>query len=349
MTAVRAHTRRVEYVQPGDARRRAVPPAASEGDAAPTLPTWPVFDWADAPGAAWLGGWERLDDTLHRVEIVHGDKLVIVRTELADDSVDSLDRALAEEFRDAGLDYPVPGVLPRSGAPRARPTELEIDGTPVEAVVQQVGEFVAWRAEVDGTVVTITARGPVDASVHLVRVTDLADLVHGREQRIAARRAAHVEDEPLTGPDGTQPLWAHRGLVEMVLATHTRQAEARKANRPAPQLDPDWRRRWDAAVRRQQQLREEDAAAAHDSVAGMINQLTALQEEAAWWGTESLRVRAVDQIIWVTATGEENVGSAPAQREWRLRWNSGHGTLRSRAAARRQVLALWQDWADAQG
>jgi len=121
----------------------------------------------------------------------------------------------------------------------------------------------------------------------------------------------------------------------MTTSGHDDSAAHHAGNRPAVPLDPLWNRRWEAAARRQSELRDQDRSTAWDAVAAMVHQIGDLQQHAGWWSDRRLAAQAVDEVIWVTATGEENVGSAPAQRAWAV----------DPVAGRR----AWQEWADRTG
>lgn len=307
------------------------------------LPDWPVYGLADSVESGWLAGWSRQDGEVVSVQIGYGlrtdETWLLVETQVRTaQSPPSLDWLLASMFSDTGRDYPVPGVLPAPrvdglpDAPRARPVDVTVDTAPVSALVQRVEGYAAWRVVLADVVVTVTGRG-VSTLPGLVRLTDLDSYAAHRGGLLAALRAGvRPEPDPLTGPDHERPLWAHHGLLEMTIASRTEHAARMTRNRPTGPLPSDWGVRWDAAIRRQRQLRDQDTAAARDDVTAMVGQVGDLQEGAAWWERDGLRRRAIDEIVWVTASGEQNVSSADAQRAW--------------ADDRRTGLDAWQRWAD---
>jgi hypothetical protein len=301
-------------------------------------PDWPVYALAEPPEPGCLAGWDSQDGVLGMVLIGYGtsntDGWVQVETRpRRQATLRPLDWLLAERFAADGLEYPVPGALPPStfdelpDAPRAEPVELLVGGVPVAGLGQRVGPYVAWRVTTADLVLTVTGR--VAAAPALTILTD-----PGLYLRPGPRPArAHHEPAPtLTGPDGTAPLWAHRELLAMTMAGRDEHLALLALNRPFLPLDPLWGSRWRTAVVRQQILRDQDHDAARDAISAMVQQIGDLQQYAAWWSDERLAARAVDEVIWVTATGEENVPSAPAQRAW------AHEPLLGRDA--------WQDWAD---
>jgi hypothetical protein len=311
------------------------------------LPGWPVYGFADSVRSGWLAGWSRQDGTLVNVQIGYGLRVdetwLLVETQNRAGVPNwSLDWLLASMFAADGLDYPVPGALPTApddglpDAPRAQPVEVAADAVPVSALVQRLDGYVAWRVVLDEVVVTVTGHG-VSTLPGLVRLTDLGTYASRRDESLAALSAgtrARPELPPLVGPDDAEPLWAHRGLLAMTIANRAENVARLALNRPFGRLDADWGPRWEAAIRRQRQLRDQDEADARDAVTTMVAQVGDLQKHAQWWHQNGLRHRAIDEIVWVTATGEENVRSAAAQRAW--------------AADRDPSLSAWQGWADEQ-
>ncbi|WP_326559566.1 hypothetical protein [Micromonospora sp. NBC_01796] len=309
------------------------------------LPGWPVYGLADSVESGWLAGWSRQDGTVVAVEIGYGlrvdDTWLLVETQpRAGVLFHSLDWVLALRFAADGRDYPVPGALPAASdrelpeAPRSRPVELTVDATPTSAQVQRVDGYVVWRVVLDDVVVTVTGRG-ISTLPALVRLTDLGSYASRRNEALAALAAvARPEERTLTGPDSTEPLWAHHGLLSMTIADHAERAARLLLNRPFGQLPADWGPRWEAAIRRQRQLRDQGTADARDAVTVMVAQIGDLQERAPWWQRAGLRQRAVNEVVWVTATGEQNVRSAAAQRAWEVHRDGG--------------LDAWQEWADTQ-
>ena len=283
-------------------------------------PGWPVYGLADLVESGWLAGWSREDGTLVSVQIGYGlrgdDIWLLVETQRRSGFMfQSMDWLLASMFAADGLDYPVPGALPTATddsppeAPRARPVDIAVDAAPVSALVQRVDGYVAWRVMLDEVVVTVTGRG-LSTLPGLVRLTDLDSYAARRGECLAALNAGvrtRPEPPPLTGPDDTEPLWAHRGLLAMTIANQADNATRLALNRPFGRLDADWGPRWEAAIRRQRQLRDQDEADARETVRAMVAQIGDLQERAAWWHRGGLRQQAINEIVWVTATGEQNV------------------------------------------
>ncbi|MEV4628579.1 hypothetical protein AB0J90_20145 [Micromonospora sp. NPDC049523] len=307
------------------------------------LPDWPVYGLADSVESGWLAGWSRQDGTTVAAEIGYGlrvdDTWLTVETQpRAGVLFHSLDWVLALRFAADGRDYPVPGVLPAASdqdlpeAPRSHPVEVTVDARPTSAQVQRVDGYAAWRVVLDQVVVTVTGRG-ISTLPALVRLTDLGSYASRRGEALAALAAVpRPQAQPLTGPDETEPLWAHHGLLAMTIAGRNENATRLVSNRPFGQLAADWGPRWDAAIRRQCQLRDQGVADAREAVTAMVAQVGDLQERARWWQRAELRQRAVGEVVWVTATGEQNVPSAAAQRAWAIQREAG--------------LDAWQDWAD---
>jgi hypothetical protein len=332
-----------------DGRADERPADHGPADRGPADHGWADDGWADD---GWLVGWSEQNGVVVDARIGYGapadQRWLWVCTQPRTRGretavVESLDWLLARMFADDDREYPIAGRLPDRAdgidgglppAPHAMPTEIVLDGVPVAGVVQRVDGYVAWRAVRDDVVVTVAGRGVATSLPALVPITDLAPYVERRSVMLGrmadARRTTPAA--PLTGPDETAPLWAHRGLVAMTVACHEDMAARRAEHRPPARLDPLWAQRWEAAVRRQRELRDQDHVDARHAIELMVRQLGDLQQRAAWWDDEALRRRAIDEVIWVTVSGESNVGSAAAQELWHRDNIAG--------------IEAWQDWAD---
>jgi hypothetical protein len=309
------------------------------------LPDWPVYAVADPPTPGWLATWSRQDDELVEVEFAYGlpDDTTWLRILTQPDAgadIRSLDWVLAAGLARDGREYPVPGALPPGtsdglpSAPRAQSAELVVDDNLLPAKVQRAEDHVVWRVAHDGIVITVTGRD-ITTAPGLRRVRDLESYVRQRDEALASLAAAakaRPAPEPLTGPDDTEPLWAHRGLVAMTLGARDRISAQVALSRPVAWVNVDWRPQWAAATRRQEELRDQDHFTALEEVTAMVHQLGFLQENAAWWDDPDLQRRAINEVVWVTASGEHNVPSAAAQRTW--------------ATQRHEAVQAWQSWAD---
>jgi len=82
-------------------------------------------------------------------------------------------------------------------------------------------------------------------------------------------------------------------------------------------------------------LAGQDKDAARHAVTDMVNLVSMLADQAGWWSRTELRQRAVNQILWFTATGDQSISSSRAQRTWTQR-----ADLQQDAA-----LQAWEAWA----
>jgi len=320
-------------------------------DAAVELPSWPVYAPHLPDQPCWVGGFGRRNGRLVTIGFSTGDQckereLVVTNELLPGGTITSLDRVLADRFTAAGRDYPVPGELPASTfqalpeAPRARATIIVIDGVATSGLVQHEAEFSAVRVVKDDVVITATGRGLDPGSIEFVRVSDLAPYrARPPVARPTASRTLNWRSDSgwHRPPDRSRPLWAHRGLLEMTMLAFVQHRNAMTLNRPHQRLQPDWGLWWAAATAQQQELTGQDEMAAKQTISDMVNQIAFLGGQANWWSRQELRQRAVNQILWFTATGDQAISSAPAQRAW---------TQRARAGRHQHdALEAWATWA----
>ncbi len=316
------------------------------------LPGWPVYAPVDQRDGITLGDFGQTNGETTIVEILSGIAAgpmgfggaeISVRNQLTGvDGVGSLDVALAEQFSRTGREYPIPGDLhgptfdgTLPAAPLAQRVSVQVDGVPRRAVKQRVEEFTGWQMLLGSVVVTAILRGPAEAELALVRLVDMGKLVarHPVGPPIPPERNWQNPLDWAVPPKESGPLWAHRGLVSMTLASATRHQVSLTSHRPLAGLDPDWRLWWSAAEDEQVSRSEEAPATARDAVSSMVNQVCDLAGSAKWWADERLRRRATEQVIWRTAAGDDSLSSAAAQRAY----TNGE-----------DWLAAWQAWADEQ-
>jgi hypothetical protein len=141
----------------------------------------------------------------------------------------------------------------------------------------------------------------------------------------------------------------HRALVDEVLRSERQRVDWLTDGGPPPRLPANWGRLWRDTIRRQADLAEQGEPEAERAVQGMLNQLTTLQAEAAWFGAdETLRRRAVSEtLLFVTGLGP-NVSSRAAQLAWQRRQGlrpTDYARLGAITAAQSSWLEEWNTWA----
>jgi hypothetical protein len=120
---------------------------------------------------------------------------------------------------------------------------------------------------------------------------------------------------------------------------------------PRPQLPRAWADLWRNAVRRQTDLAGEPEEEARRSVQTMLDQLTRLDREAAWFRADpARRDRAIaETLLYGTRLGPD-VPSRPAQLAWQRQRGLrpvDYAKITAIAAAQDEWLAAWNEWASA--
>lgn len=244
---------------------------------------------------------------------------------------------------------------------------------PVVAEVYRDGSLVAARVALNAeastsVVVTIICRGvPLD-QLRLTRVEDLKPYWEGRETYLAALAAHHsvvVRPEDLELP-ASVGLEAHLALVDFCLSESATVRDClQNGQRPrsAPGSARQRQRLWEAAVRAQVHLAEQDRATANEHVTQIVNQLNALAGRSPWFSDFGLRTSAVDQVLGFQVFDAE-VPTREAQRLWQRSWerrkarSAGGGAplspddrqdrrrlLEADLAMERQAQHAWDTWA----
>ncbi len=236
-------------------------------------------------------------------------------------------------------------------------------------------EGVLWAAQAtvvpDATApvtVTVMGRGVSLEQIRLALVTDLHPYWQGQERYVADLAARHpdVRPEDLVLP-AARGLQAHRALIEFCL----RESEESRAGLQAGRQRPRWSGRfaerqqvWEAAVRAQMHLAEQQRQEANGHVTAMVNQLVDLAGNSSWWHDTALQLAAIEEVLGYQVFGAA-VASRDAQRAW-LRARSRragllptdpaglspdrHEELLRRAGEmqglERQAQRAWDAWAD---
>ncbi|GIE82879.1 hypothetical protein Aph02nite_88290 [Actinoplanes philippinensis] len=187
-----------------------------------------------------------------------------------------------------------------------------------------------------------TAASPPTASPAAgSRAQDIKAVLAGDDRASAGDRPDGDDVE-----SGREP---HVLLVHAVIKASREHDVWSASGGPRPQLPRTWTELWRNAVRRQTDLAGEPEEAARRSVQAMLDQLTRLDREAAWFRTDpALRDRAIaETLLYGTGLGP-GVPSRPAQ----LAWDRQRGLrpvdyakITAIAAAQDDWLAAWNEWA----
>ncbi|MFC7531180.1 hypothetical protein [Actinoplanes sp. GCM10030250] len=237
---------------------------------------------------------------------------------------------------------------------------------------QDRSSAVEWFGE-DGAV-TVDGR---TVAGHLLRAGDrwwalrcsLRDLeitvvAHDWHSSVALRTIADPELHELTSIVPAPPAWQpappaepreiqgepHRLLVDEVLRSDRERAAWMTDGGPAPRSPENWPALWRAAILRQADLADQPESEAQRTIQVMIDQLTNLQHQAAWFrDQEGLRELAISETLLFTTGLSPNVPSRVAQMAWLRRQGSqpgahAHARIESLAAARTHWLDAWQTW-----
>ncbi|MEU4161804.1 hypothetical protein [Actinoplanes sp. NPDC026670] len=163
------------------------------------------------------------------------------------------------------------------------------------------------------------------------------------DSRVPDIRSVLAGDDP---PAGREP---HILLVHAVIKASREHDTWSASGGPRPQLPRTWTELWRNAVRRQTDLAGEPEEEARRTVQAMLDQLTRLDREAAWFRSDvTRRDRAISEtLLYGTRLGPD-VPSRPAQ----LAWDRQRGLrpvdyakITAIAAAQDEWLAAWNEWA----
>jgi hypothetical protein len=237
------------------------------------------------------------------------------------------------------------------------------------------GDGVLWAAQAtvvsDATApltLTVMGRGVSLEQIRLALVTDLHPYWQGQERYVADLAARHpvVRPEDLDLPVA-RGLQAHRALIDFCLRESEESRARLQARRRRPRRSGRFAERqqvWEAAVRAQMHLAEQQRQEANEHVTAMVNQLVDLAGNAGWWHDTSRRAAAIEEVLGYLVFGAV-VASRDAQLAW-LRARSrragllptdpaslspdSHEELLRRAddlrGLERQAQLAWDAWAD---
>ena len=297
---------------------------AACGEIAMAVDTWPPLSRSRWPS----GGWAATNGEVESVELVYGwgfaqEPQVRVTTTLAGGHVVAPEPTQLVEPDPYG-----PGPGSAAERHRERAASVSVDGRLHHARLVEAGGRWAARAEVDGPgpplVVSVVGEGAPPSDLSLTKVADLEPFLVGRRQHrdTALQRA---RDSPSSGPEDwdlppAKGLKAHRALVEAMVAHSLAIKEAIAERRRPPSPAQDYGRSWEAATRAQMALAAQGRDDAEAAVRSMVNHLTHLAKETAWFPADvTLAEAAISETIERVAYGRD-VPSRIAQDAWERWW-----------------------------
>jgi hypothetical protein len=309
----------------------------------------PVLGVPGAPGARF-GAWETSDDLLVTVSVEYGEpdeswmSVETARWAGTIRSTPDLRETLREHLRAVGVRF-------ADVAWRETRAALTVDGRELTARVLHAGEdwWAAWAA-FDGRefgaleVVVVAYRKTFEARLAILPDAVVAEMLDAplTMQRWPRAELSHEPVDP-----GGEP---HRRLVHMVLLSAREQLIWLDEGGPAPQRPASWPAVWRSAIQRQAELSGQSEADAEAAVQSLLNQLTKLQSDAAWFREdERLRERAISETLLFATGLSVDVPSRAAQEAWQEREGIRQSAPRPPAEAVMRTgdhwLALWSEWA----
>jgi len=272
--------------------------------------------------------------------------------------VRAIDRERNRIADHAGVDEDEP-----AGPPEYRREVLRIGEREVSGLVCRDGRVWAARLQDGEVAVTVVGRGAGPGSVRLEPVADLGPYLRERGEMLGklAERLRH-QPPPVLAP--AQGVAAYHALAEAALDSQARLLAALRSGREPRRragAGATMHALWQRAVHEQARISGVSSRQADEVVTRVVNHLTHLQEQAAWFTAEPrLRAAAVDETLRHAVLGED-VPSNPAQRAWARYWEH-HASLRAHdpgeslraelAAGQPLIsawLQAWSTWTEAVG
>ena len=301
----------------------------------------------DRPATECFAGTETFNSTITVVRIVHGDPTAgpwatVDTARWADLPVNAgpLRTHLEHHMRLAGDRFSDVEWTESD-------TTVLVDEQPVPGRTVRAGHrWWATRCERDGVEITVTARDWHPATVHLGSVTDLTPLLDALGTR-PRRRHRPRHRSPC------RPAWPgnHTGRSSTPhcapVVTTTPGWPTGEHRRSCPRTG---RRLWQAAVRRQRQLADQDEPDADRAVSDIVAHVTSLADVTTWFQEHAtLRDRAINEILLYGTGLGEGVSSQPAQHAWRERQHlmpRQGAPINEREAVDQRWRDAWARWAD---
>jgi hypothetical protein len=238
------------------------------------------------------------------------------------------------------------GERPSSFDWTEEPATLVVDGEPVDGLLVRAGT--RWwaarctRADVE---ISVLADNWHPDAIAVDTLTDLAPMLD--RLRSHPTPSPRGNPEPLPEHLRGEP---HRALVDVALRSARQHFGWMADGGPVPELPASWSTLWRAAVQRQIALTDQPEPEAGESVRGLVDHLTNLHHDAAWFRDDAdLRGRAIAETLLHCTMPDATVPSRPAQDAWHHRQataSADHGP-ETMVAADRAWREAWITWIDA--
>ncbi len=301
---------------------------------------------ATQPAEPQFGGLHRGGGAVLGVEVVHdaGNVWVVVDTARPAGN-GPLRRMVEHQLRRAGERFSTQEWTEGDAT-------VVVDGAPVAGRIIRAGvRWWAARCRLGDLEISVGAQDWHPEEIAVETVADVASMLARRRPPVAGNRAeapgAAAAGEPVAEQPGREP---HRALVDMVLAATAEHAVWLADGGVLPDLPRQWATVWRAAVRRHGELTDEPEPVAEESVRGIVDELTNLHHNAAWFREDlALRERAIGEtLLHGTGLGDA-VPSRPAHLAWRRLREGADQEPEASLAAHEAWLAAWAGWAEVQG
>jgi hypothetical protein len=312
------------------------------------LPEWPVYAPA---GGGVIRHWETRDGAVTSLDIAvnMGDPsgLVVVSIHAAGHppTAPYVDAMLGRPLRMSMWQPPLQPHIRVSSTPTVDDVRLSIDG--VDHPAQRRHHDTATTYEVTTeqfAMQAILMNDPDLTPPQLVRVRDLSPYI----ERSAALWPEANPTTPQTWrdpaawqhpPDRSVPFWAHHNLIHRLLELRPQQ------HRSDRESNPDYGLWWAAAEHEQARLTGQTAEQARDAVDSMAQLVLFLADRALWWSVTDVRAKAINHIVWNTATDDTTLSSAAATKLWRHHYNRHRGRHPFPESMTGSVIEAWNWWA----
>jgi hypothetical protein len=250
----------------------------------------------------------------------------------------------------AGVDEDEP-----AGQPEYRQGGLRVGERMAAGLVCRHGSVWAARLLPGRVTVTVTGRGAGPATTRLGLVADLGPYLRDRGEMLGQLAERYRRRSP-PALEPAQGVAAYRALAEAELASQARHLAALRSGREPRRLAGEGATRhalWQRAVSEQARISGISSRHADEIVTLVVNHVTHLQQEAAWFTEETaLRDAAIDETLRHAVLGED-VRSKPAQQAWARYWthrtslgaHEPDAALRAEMRAGQPLIIAWlQAW-----
>ena len=184
--------------------------------------------------------------------------------------------------------------------PEYRREELRIGDRRASGLVCRHGSVWAAHLREGGVTVTVAGRGVGQGSVRLGPVADLGPYLRERGEMLGQLAERH-RWQPPPAPEPAEGVEACRALVEAALESQARLLAALRSEREPRHRAGEgatMHALWQRVVREQARISGISSREANEVVTLVVNHLTQLQEQAAWFTAQPrLREAAVDETL----------------------------------------------------